>query len=386
MGRKAKIKICNRCGHENAQALDACVKCKSKRFAPSWVLAKRPVNRQFGIEITKTNPTYGDVEKRLTLSKWWPGGRATLHIPSIGQWSIVERIINDELGPILGWKTKKQLLESIKSKKISEVTTAGEVKKIVSEYPEFLKEIVTAIDPGKLGKEDMDKVTVLLGQLAGAVVSANSGFRQAFLGVVKKLPQQKQRALEELELLLDSWSLQQITFVAQQVKGRLETIELFKKQILDERTYEINGDKSIHRILEKAMWLIDERYWLLQSNATLRTLIGNDLSKQDKKQFGKKRPDFVCGTVGEKLIIIELKRPSHTLKTDDLNQLETYLSIAEQHLSYRSCEAYLIGNKKDSDLLRRLKHRSNNFKILTYADLVGTAETRYREYLKNIDV
>jgi hypothetical protein len=326
------------------------------------------------------------VEKRVTLSKWWPGGGATFHIPNISQWTTIETIINEELGPIIGWKTKRQLIESIRGREKTEKKIAKDIKKLVKEYPEFLKQVVISVDPIKLGKEDMDKLMIVLGQLSDAISSADAGFRQAFLAVVKKLPKQKKRALEELEQLLESWSLHQITSVAQQVKNRLETIELFKKQVLDERTYEIRGYKSIHRILEKAMWLIDERYWLLQSNSTLRTLIGDELSKIDKKRFGKKRPDFVCGTVGDKLIIIEIKRPSHTLKIEDLNQLETYLTIAEQHLSYRSYEAYLVGNKKDSDLLRRLKHRSSNFKILTYSDLVGYTETRYRKYLENLDL
>lgn len=81
----------------------------------------------------------------------------------------------------------------------------------------------------------------------------------------KKLLKQKQRALEDLDLLLQGWSLHVITNVAQQVGSRIETIELFEKQVNDDRTYEITGDNSIHRILERAMWLVDERYWLLHS-------------------------------------------------------------------------------------------------------------------------
>ena len=66
--------------------------------------------------------------------------------------------------------------------------------------------------------------------------------------------------MEDLDLLLKGWSLQTITNVAQQVKSRLETIELFEKQIQDKRTFELKGDNSIHRILERAMWIVDERY------------------------------------------------------------------------------------------------------------------------------
>lgn len=382
---KQAYKICNRCGSENAIKAEICDSCGSKRFAPSWVLAKRIVNRQVGVEVTTTNPNFGEVEKRITLGKWWRGGNSSFHIPNVSQWQRIESIINNDLGPYLGWKTKKELLSKIKEKQKTDQAIKRDVKELVRDYPEFLKQVVSAIDAVGLGKQDMDGLMKVLGQLADAVTDANTGFRKAFLSVVGKLPKQGQRALEDLELLLEGWSLQQITSIAQQVRSRINTIELFKKQIKDRRTYEITGDNSIHRILERAMWLIDERYWLLQSNTTLRTFIGDEMSKKDKKKYGKKRPDFACGTIGNKLIIVELKRPLHELKIEDLNQLETYLAISEQYQSYRSYEAYLIGNKKGDDLLRRLKHRSSNFRVLTYTDLVSDTEHRYREYLEAIN-
>ena len=382
---RRRVKICNRCGHENALNASNCKDCSSDRFAPRWVLAKRPVNRRVGVEVTSTNPEFGTVQKRITLSKWWPGGNASFHIPNVTQWNQIERIINEDLGPFLGWKTQRELLASVRQKKKEGREASGDLRRLVKDYPDVLKQVVDSIDAAKLGKQDMDGLVAVMGQLADAVSNANAGFRQAFLSVVRQLPKQGQRALEDLELLLQGWSLHQVTSVAQQVRTRIETIALFKKQIKDPRTYEIRGDNSIHRILERAMWLIDERYWLLQSNSTLRTFIGEEMSKRDKKKYGKKRPDFVCGTVGEKLIIVELKRPAHELDVDDLNQAETYLTIAESYAKYRSFEVYLVGNKKSDDLMRRMKHRSSSFKVLTYTDLVSDTENRYREFLDSIE-
>ena len=133
------------------------------------------------------------------------------------------------------------------------------------------------------------------------------------------------------------------------------------------------------------MWMIDERYFLLKSNKTLRDFIGKEMSKKDKKRHGDKRPDFVCGSVGDKLIIVELKRPSKTLNIEDLNQLETYLTVIEAYSTkYRSHEAYLMGNKQDEDLIKRSKFRSSIFKIWTYTDLIDNTETRYQEFLRHI--
>jgi len=184
--------------------------------------------------------------------------------------------------------------------------------------------------------------------------------------------------------LLKQWSLRQVMAISAEVKHRLETIDIFNKAILDDKTYEIIGDGSVHRILENAMWIIDERYWLIHSNETLRTIVGDELAKKDKK-IAKKRPDFVCGKVDNKMIIVEIKRPSHELSIDDLDQLETYLLIIEQNSGEKLFfEAYLVGKKISDDLRKRLKYRGPQFKVRTYSDLIDDVKNRYTEFYKSL--
>lgn len=379
-------KVCSRCGFDCALDARTCSECGSEKFAPDWVIAKRPVNRQVSVEVTKSNPKFGETQERLTLSKWWPGGSATFHLPNLGQWEEIEHIINNDLAPLIGWKPADELVKSIKKKsKNGKSGAAGEdYIALMDAHPDFLKKLVQAIDPNRISKKEFDDVVEIFGNISDALTNANAGFREAFLAVVEKLPKQKGRALEDLNLLLQSWSLQVVTNVAQQVKARMETVELFEKQIQDEKTFEIISDNSIHRILERAMWLIDERYWLLQSNNTLRKFIGEEMSKRDKKKYGKKRPDFVCGTVDNKLIILELKRPSHSLTVEDLNQLEIYTVIAEDYKNFTSYEGYLVGSKEDSELRRYLRRRSG-FKVLHYADIIEKTKGRYKEFLDAIE-
>ena len=376
-------RICNRCGSESSQAAQNCSQCGAKRFAPPWVLAKKPITRWTSVEVTETNPRYGDVTKRVTLSKWWPTGRSTFHLPRPEMWDKIRAAV-DELGARVGWMRPHEIATTVQQRISGEggTTDLEELDKLASQYPELVGQLLASFDPRKLGGEDVDRLAQLLRDLAEAASKGSAGFRDAFVGVLEALPQQGKQALDELENLLRSWSLHQVTAAAHTVKTRLDTIELFRRQVEDDRTFELKGDTSIHRILEREMWLIDERYWLLKSNKTLRNFIGSEMSKRDRKRYGSMRPDFVCGSVGSKLIIVELKRPGATLKIEDLNQLETYLAVAEDYSQrYRTSEAYLVGNKTDSDLLRRMKYRSRSFKILTYSDLIDRAEDRYRDFL-----
>ena len=375
-------RVCNKCGADNEPRVRDCESCGSTQFAPDWVIAKRLINRQVSVEVTNSNANFGDVYQRITLSKWWPGNNATFHIPNPEQWQKIEKIINEDLGPLLGWKPQAEFIAKVKASQEEQKETRRELRALVKQYPAFLGEIASSINKANLREADLDQLVETIDGLTKMMATATAGFKDAYFRLVEELPKQGQRALEDLEMLLHNWSLQQITGVTQQVKSRLETIELFEKQIHDDRTFEIRGPSSIHRILERAMWLIDERYWLLQSNGSLFTFIGDEMQKEDKERYGKKRPDFACGTVGEKLIIIELKRPSHALEIEDLNQLETYLTIAEKYKSYRSYEAWLVGNKKSDDLVSRMKHRSSSFKVVTYSDLLDDTRQRYRDFLK----
>lgn len=378
------FKVCSKCSAENSISAVSCSACGRARFEPEWVRAHRPISRQFSVQVTTSNPEFGDVEERITLSKWWPGGRATFHFPKPGQWERVAAIINEDLGPKIGWETANSLIQSATSKGAKSASRKKDIAKIAEDHPEFLKELVSAIDPDKLSKQDFSSLIETFGQISDVLTNANAGFREAYLAIVKKLPKQKQRALEDLALLLEGWSLNVITNVAQQVRSRLETIDLFETQIQDPRTFEIIGDNSIHRILERAMWLVSEEYWLLHSNKTLRVQIGNEMSKKDKDRYGKKRPDFVCGTIGNRLIILELKRPGHKLEIDDLNQLETYLAVAKKYFKASSTKGYLVGSVIDDELQNRLEFRKGS-EILLYANVIDSTKKRYHEFLTTLD-
>lgn len=381
--KKLNIKICSRCGLENKIEVIECDSCHASRFEPEWVIAKVPVNRQMSVQVTSSNPVFGESSKRITLSKWWPGGRATFHITKPGAWESVKDIIENKLAPIIGWESSKEIVEKITSGNAKEQKAAA--NQLITEHPQILKEIVTRIDPKKISANDMESLADVLGQISDVTTNANAGFREAFLSVIKKLPSQPQRALEDLDLLLKGWNLNVITNVAQQVRNRLDTINLFEERVNDSRTLEITGSNSIHRILERAMWLVDERYWLLHSNTTLLKMIGDELQKTDKKLYGKKRPDFVCGTVGDRLVILELKRPSHELGMADLNQLENYIAIAEKHFKFSTFSAYLVGKSANPDLKQKLKYRSDRFSILFYSNLLDDTKKRYQEFLKTVE-
>ena len=384
-----KYKVCRKCRHKNPMTATNCEGCSSTSFAPSFILDEVKLGSAASVAVTQSNPEFGEVKQRITLSKWFPPAfPQKFHIRTQEEWEKISNIVNQDLGPTLGWAPYPQQVKAA-----TETATKGgsaadsAITDLLKVRPTALSDIATALTSGELSPNDIDDAFRLLNDSTKILANSSTQFKQQFLKIVQEISKASKTkdGLDQLDGLLASWSLQQIAAVAQQVRQRLDQIDLFRKLIHDEKTYEITGDNSIHRNLERSMWLINEDYWLAHSNQSLRTFIGDEMSKKDKKKFGKKRPDFVCCTTGSRLILIELKRPSHTLTEEDLNQLETYYVLSKKYATqYTSFESYLVGNKADEDVRERVKLRSG-VRIYTYSDLLNQAEKRYEDYLKAVE-
>jgi ribosomal protein L40E len=376
-----RARICDSCGAENTPRAKTCSQCGKSRFSPVWIRQLRRINRSFAVQVTDPHPLSDSESVHLTLYKWWPGGNRSFNINSSAQWEAVQRAV-DELAPYLKWSTRADLARTLKTRKREAASFEAELKRISAEDPKILEKLVEGIDFTNIKPEDLPEVAEQVSSIAQVLVGADRGMRRAIEEIVKKLPAQGRKATESLTELMEQLTLRQITAVSTEVQRRIELLALFKKRMLDERTYEIRGENSIHRLLESAMWLVDDRWWLMHSNESLRTIVGEAIAAEDKR-YEKKRPDFVCGTLDRRLIIVELKRPSHTLSVKDLNQLEHYVTLCEKYSSeFSKLEAaILVGRKKADDLERTIRHRSQAFKVRTYSDLVHDTERRYKAYL-----
>lgn len=379
------IKICEKCESKIAFEKSHCPTCGHTKFRPEFIEKRLNVTGNFSVNVVSS---FKDRSvKVLMLSKWFPGKpRWHININSEEEWIKISEIINENLGPLIGWKIKHSI-EQVLDEAIKEpVKDKNNITAIAVKYPKLIIEILKVLDFKKIDEKNHRHILEILGSIAPVLEKSDESFQVSFKEIIKNLPKQGKAAIDQLNDLLKDWSLKQVTGVSQVVKERLNEVIRFEKAISKDETYEIKGNNSIHRILEKAMWIIDERYWLLFSNETLRKIIGDEIVKRNKKDE-KKRPDFVCGSVGNKLIIVELKRPSHKLTINDLGQLELYLEIIESHSTdYKNFEAYLIGKSIDDSLIKRMKYRrSDIFKIRTFPDLIDDTKKRYKDYIDKLN-
>jgi hypothetical protein len=281
---------------------------------------------------------------------------------------------NDEEIEIVEVKTESEIKEIVKS----DNELPDEIACFLQDNPKIVDDIIRFCSK----KGDIKYLSDLLDIFGKNIVNSNERLRTALKEVIQKISKEDAKGLQELSDLMDQWNLFQIATISNLVKSRLETIETFEQMIHDENTYEINTDQSIHRILEKSMWLIDENYFLVYSNKSLRTFIGDEMKKKHEK-YTKKRFDFAVVDADNKLLILEIKRPSVELTKEEIDQIELYLRISKQYTAkkYTSITGFLIGNKISQEAKEIMEFRTG-IKLMTYDDLLNDCRKRYSEYLK----
>lgn len=373
-------KVCDKCGAHLDPAADICGQCKGKKFAPEFVRDLRRVNRQLCVQVALPPPdqkTGVQPSEVISLYKWWPGGNRSFNIRNAEQWEKIKASIDNELGPLIGWP-KPASVEAATAAAVPTIQLSQLAEQYPERFAELLGSVKVALD-SPLSEEGLG----VFSAAAELVIELDRASLERLGNVLGSLKSTSSGDLAKLDEVLANWSVTQVTAVVREVKRRIATIELLKERLKDDSTYEIAGDNSIHSILERDLWLLDESYWLIHSNRTLKTFIGDRLTDQDKKKHGKKRPDFVCGTLGDKLIIVELKRPSHNLTVDDLNQAETYMALADQYSQkFSSTRAFLLGSTIPPEVARHLKFR-RGIEVMSYWELLDAAEQRYQEFLKH---
>ena len=197
------------------------------------------------------------------------------------------------------------------------------------QHPKIAKDLFSAIDINGFPEDDSHFYLQYLKLFSEKIAPAEDRVKTSLLKVFSKLSSQSSKGLDELSELMNDWSLVQITNLMYVLKTRLGIIELLESAIHNEKTYELKGDNSIHAIMEQSMWLIDEKYWIARSNKSMKDFIIDKCTKAIKKK-SRLRPDFACTTFDNKLLLVEIKKPSISLSKKELDQIEQYVIIADE--------------------------------------------------------
>lgn len=99
----------------------------------------------------------------------------------------------------------------------------------------------------------------------------------------------------------------------------------------------VEGD--LQKLIQRAPWLIRPDWSVITQNQALKTFrdrfakFWHDRTGQDIEvaiMFESKQPDFTLVHIGQKLHIVEMKKPKHAFANKDYERLQNYLEAFEQ--------------------------------------------------------
>lgn len=184
--------------------------------------------------------------------------------------------------------------------------------------------------------------------------------------VVQKIEEAKRRDVETFVEALESFGLVDMAMMAQQARRRIALLDELDALIQDTNTLE----KTIHVALEKNLWVFGTEYSLMSSNITLARVINEYTNKHFSGSRAHKRPDlFLAHNVYRRHLLIEFKRPSHTITRDDENQAEKYRDDLTPN--FGAMNIMVIG--KDVDPKISTHYESKDIQLLAYSNIISQA-------------
>ena len=208
-------------------------------------------------------------------------------------------------------------------------------------------------------------------------INTNPSSIQKILNEVFNLTPKQQDDLAEL---LTHTHLPEIIDVAKTVSDRLTFIHILEQMVYNDSLGKpIKERTQFHKLLLKELWIFGEKYTLGTSDQSLKNLLiehikclGRDelipeippKASEDLTRI----PDIclfrqICPSYEHyEHLVIELKRPTLTLKKKELDQIEDYaMTVAENPLFDKSTTKWrfiLLGQDFDDYVVRRLSNRT----------------------------
>ncbi len=177
--------------------------------------------------------------------------------------------------------------------------------------------------------------------------------------------------IAKLAEALAEFGMAELAIIGDQAKGRLEFLDRFEELCCKKDT----DESLVHGALENNFWVFGVEYSVFSSNKTLKRQVEDYLGKKYIGKREKRRPDLILNVnYAKQYLLIEFKRPSHTLTFKDYQQATTYRNDFVPYTD-EEIKILLIGGKIGQDL-RSAQNREPNTRITIFDEIIGNARNQ----------
>lgn len=144
---------------------------------------------------------------------------------------------------------------------------------------------------------------------------------------------------------LDRFGLTDLAYLADNARAKSVFLDQLEAISRDASTKEA----TMHKAIEHNLWIFGPQYSLFSSNATLKRQIEEYLAIKYGGKHSDNRPDLLLNeNLHGEYLLIEFKRPSHSLNFADYQQATSYRHEFRKHID-RPIRIVLIGGKRSPD-------------------------------------
>lgn len=177
---------------------------------------------------------------------------------------------------------------------------------------------------------------------------------------------------------LNDFGLAEMAFLVQQAKARKSFLDQLETLARDATT----SEALMHKALERSLWVLGPEYSLFSSNSTLRRQVEDILGKTYTGDKSERRPDLLLNeNLSGHYLLIEFKRPSHSLNHDDYVQAISYRHELGKYIC-APIEVLLIGGNRSPDF--PTKEKEPQVGVRLFSQVISTAR-RQVEWLLRAD-
>lgn len=131
------------------------------------------------------------------------------------------------------------------------------------------------------------------------------------------------------------------------------------------------------------MWVFGANYSVFSSNRTLKRQVEDFLNKNYIGERANKRPDLLLNVnFANEYLLIEFKRPSHSLQYKDYQQATAYRNDFVPYTSSK-ITVILIGGKRGIDLPPS-HHMEPNTNVFIFDEIIASARHQLNWLLKEL--
>jgi hypothetical protein len=201
--------------------------------------------------------------------------------------------------------------------------------------------------------------------------------RTDYAVVVRHLAEARVRDIMMLAEVLDEFGLADMAYLVEQANARSAFLDNLEALADNKKTLEA----QMHRAIERNLWVYGPAYTVFSSNKTLQRQVEDFLGKKFTGRRANRRPDLLLNeNMHGECLLIEFKRPSHSLNRDDYSQAIDYRHDLGKAIN-KPIKVLVVGGGRAPDF--PTLNLEPNVAAATYLDVIASARRQLDWQLKS---